>query len=241
MKQSYMPWQILLAGALTTQVACADGADSIQILRNQVPDEGCVIPVGSSDEFQPRGRIDVTASSGYLFTPLVQSLVEEVESASRLVFVEGANVDISFVGNPPDAGVISSLNANNLLQFRQPFSGSIEPGGQSSFAFDVVPRQVLDALEDHVTSDNPVQLSVDIVIVGSLGGSGVDSNTFKYPVEVCSGCLTNVLGACDAIPEGVEVRTGGVCNTLQDGVLDCCSNADGSLTCPAVPIVPPPV
>lgn len=232
MKQSQVPWRILLAGVLSTTVGCAaEGAESIQILRNQAPGDECVIPTDTGGEFQPRGRIDVAAGSGYLFTPLVQSNVEPSESAGRWIFVEGADVSLEFVGANAPSG-----DFGDLLNFRSLFSGSIEPGGVSTFAFDVVPKQLLSQLTVNV--DDPLQVVASIELVGTLDGSDVESNTFNYPVEICNGCLTNVLGACLGLDESIDIRLGGVCQTLQDGVIDCCTDDAGGLVCPAVPIVP---
>jgi hypothetical protein len=230
MKQSQM-WKVLLAGVLMTSVACVDGAESIQILRNQLPTDGCVVPTSADGEYQSFGRIDIASQVGYLFTPLIQSNAEAVDETTRLVFMKGANVDISF----PSGG--GEGTADDLLHFRQPFSGSLSAGGVLTPSFDIVPKQTLDTLT--VNAGGFLQLSVDVAAVGDLDGSEVTSNTFTYPVEVCSGCLTNVLGDCDGLDlSGVTVRTGGVCNVLQDGIMDCCSAPDGSLTCPAVAIVP---
>jgi hypothetical protein len=231
MKQSQVPWQILLAGVLSTTVACAaEGAESIQILRNQLPAEGCEIPLDTSGAFQPRGRIDVAAGSGYLFTPLVQSNVEPSMGAGRWVFVEGADISLEFVGANAPSG-----SFGDLLNFRSLFSGSIEPGGVGTFAFDVVPKQLLGMLTVNV--DDPLQVVASVELVGTLDGGDVRSNTFNYPIEICNGCMTNVLGACLGLT-ATEISSGGTCQTLQDGVLDCCTDEAGALVCPAVPIVP---
>ena len=197
-----------------------------------------MISTSNTGEFQPRGRIDVAAGSGYLFTPLVQSKAEAADNADRLVFIEGADVKLESVHGDSN-GVLSGLDGA-LIDFRTLFSGSIEPGGFGSFAFDVVHKDVLTALAGTVNPDNPVQILASVSIVGTLDGSDVSSNTFKYPIEVCDGCMTTILGACDAIPEDTDAKQGGVCQPLQDGLLDCCTAGDGTLVCPAVPVVPDP-
>jgi hypothetical protein len=242
MKQSHIAWKLLLAGTLSCQVACtADGAESMQIIRNQLPGEGCEISTTESGAYQPRGRIDVSSVNGYRFTPLVKSfaVIPENENTLRRIFVEGANVDIVFQGsNQPTLGA----GLENSINFRAPFSGSIEAGGSTAFDFDIVTRELLADLVDDVTPESPVQIQASITVVGELDGDGIESNTFKYPVEVCDGCMTNQLGPCLGLSDEVEYSTGGVCNTKQDGALDCCTAEDGSLTCPAVAIpIPDPV
>lgn len=238
MKQWHTAWKLLLVGGLTSQFGCtADGAESIQIIRNQLPDEGCVIPTVADGPYQPRGRIDVNSPNGYRFTPLVQSFAEENDNSMRRTFINGANIDISFAGsNTP----VVSAGLENSIKFRTLFSGSIAASGSTSLDFDIVTRELLADLVDDVTPTNPVQIVASVTIIGELDGDGIESNTFTYPVEVCDGCTTNVLGLCSELDPALEISTGGVCNTLQDGVLDCCTEADGSLTCPAA-IPPEPV
>lgn len=239
MKLSNIPWKLLLAGSLTCQVACtADGAETLQLLRNQLPADGCVVPIDSTGPFQPRGRIDVSSNQGYRFTPLVQNVAIANENSMRRIFVDGANVDIEFVGaNAPDPASFQ----DNYINFRSPFSGSIAAEGLTSFDFDIVSRELLADLASAVTPTSSVQLIASVTIVGDLDGDTVESNTFSYPVEICDGCMRNVLGPCLGLSETLEISGGGACNSNQDGILDCCTAGDGSLTCPAVPIAIDPV
>ena len=236
MKQSQIAWKLLLAAGLTFQLGCtADGADPIQILRNQVPGADCVIPTDSAGAFLSRGIIDVNSTGGYLFTPLVLSDAEANEVAARRFFAEGADVDIEFVGaNIPTV----SGGLESSISFRTLISGSIDASATSTFAFEIVSPALLADLVDDVTPTNPVQLVASVKLVGNLEGNDVESNTFNYPVEVCSGCLTNVIGACEGLEE-TDISSGGACNPAQDGITDCCTAPDGSLTCPAVPIIAP--
>jgi len=238
MKLSNISWKLLLAGSLTCQVACtAEGAESMLLLRNQQPTEGCQISVNPTGAYQPAGRIDVSSAQGYRFTPLIQNLAQSNMNSMKRIFIEGANVDIEFLNaNPPTVGA----GLENSINFRAPFSGSVESNGFTTFDFTIVTRELLADLADDVTPTNSIQLSANITIVGELDGDSVESNTFKYPVEVCDGCMRNVLGPCLGLDEGLAISQGGVCNTNQDGQLDCCTAADGSLTCPAIeiPIIP---
>ena len=238
MKKSHTLYQILLAGALSAQVACVDAAESIQILQNQVAGEGCVVGTDKST-FQARGRIDVNATGGYLFTPLVENSAVSSQSATRRVFVEGANVDIEFPGGEFSTDDFDAA----LVSFKKPFSGSIDPGASNTFAFEVISKKLLDDMATAgLAEGSPVEVIAKVEIVGTMDGSGLSSNVFSYPIEVCNGCLTNVVGDCTDLPTELEIRTGGTCQTLQDGVLDCCVKSDETMSCPAVAeIVPEPV
>lgn len=234
MKQRYIPWHLVLGGLVAAQAGCVDAADPLRILRNQSPDPGCIVSDSTSGIFLPRGQIDVAAASGYLFTPVVTNEAESTTTVDRLVFLEGANVDLLFTD--PDfysEGELSTFKDEGLTYFIQPFSGSIEAGGSAGFAFEVIPKALLDNIAGKLGEGESTQIIAAVEMVGEINGNEVSSNVFKYPIQVCNGCLTNVLGSCDALPEG-EIRTGGTCQALQDGVVDCCTEADGSLTCPAV-------
>ncbi len=237
MKLLNTTWKLLLAGSLTSLIGCtADGAESLLILRNQVPEAvaegGCSVPTTPTPTFRSSGLIDVRSFNGYLFTPLVQNVAEETDNSSRRIFASGANVDISFEGaNPPTP----SAGLENSVSFRAPLSGSVGAGGLTAFAFEIITRELLADLVDDVTPTNPVLLTANVTIVGELDGDTLESNIFRYPVEVCDGCMRNVLGPCLGL-EAENIAVGGACRTNQDGVLDCCTAEDGSLTCPAVPI-----
>jgi hypothetical protein len=208
----------------------------MQVLRNQQPSEGCDISVDPSGPFQPRGLIDVSSTQGYRFTPLVQNVAIANDNSMKRIFVEGANVDIEFVGsNAPDPAAFQE----NYISFRSPFSGSIEAEGFASFDFDIMSRELVAGLVGSVTPTSSIQLIASVTIVGELDGDGIESNTFKYPIEVCDGCMQNLIGACLGLDPTTEIAGGGACNPLQDGVIDCCTGDGGELVCPAVPIIPP--
>ena len=72
----------------------------------------------------------------------------------------------------------------------------------------------------------------EVVIRGDINGSTITSAPYLYPITVCNDCVVSNLGACP-LPSGVDVRTGNGCNPFQDGVVDCCTDADNRLVCPA--------
>ncbi len=231
MKKNYTLLAIL-AAAFTTQAGCVDAGESLRILRNQSPTEGCTISP-TSTEFLPSGVIDVAANNGYLFTPIVENRATATEPGQRLAFVDGADVRLKFTEGFYDAARITSLADEGLSRFHQPFSGSIDAGGVSTFLFEVIPWPMLQDMAPKLAPQESTRVTVEVEIKGTIDGSGVGSPTFTYPIVVCNGCLTNVLGSCATLPE-VDISTGGMCQTLQDGVADCCTRSDGDLACPAV-------
>ncbi len=221
-----------LAAAFTTQAGCVDAGESLRILRNQAPTEGCTVSP-SSVEFLPSGVIDVAANNGYLFTPIVENRATASEPGQRLAFVDGADVNLKFTEGFYDAGRITSLADEGLSRFHQPFSGSIDAGGSSTFLFEVITWPMLQDMAPKLAAGESTRVTVEVEIKGTIDGSSVGSPTFTYPIVVCNGCLSNVLGSCASVTQ-VDIRTGGMCQTLQDGVEDCCTDTGGGLVCPAV-------
>ncbi|MCP4446158.1 MAG: hypothetical protein GY811_12550 [Myxococcales bacterium] len=239
--QNYIPLSMLVMGAFASQTGCVDAADPLLILRNQAPGDSCTISDDVSADHLSSGRIDVLQIDevdGYLFTPLVENRAVWSERADRLAFFEAAVVRLKFADDFFSAGELSTLKADGLSHFTQPFSGSIAAEGQSHFIFEIIPKAMLEEMEGKLADDDSTRVTAEIEIRGSIEGSDVSSPTFTYPIVVCKGCLTNVLGACDELSDE-EIRPGGSCQIHQDGYVDCCTSDDG-LECPAVaPVVAP--
>jgi hypothetical protein len=68
--------------------------------------------------------------------------------------------------------------------------------------------------------------------VGAFDGtkSSVESDSFRFPIRVCDGCMTETVGMCPL--QGGGVSLGNPCNIAQDGFVTCCSTGAG-LSCPA--------
>ena len=221
--------QGLLVSALGLS-ACVDGGDTIQVLRNQLPQAGCLVPDSATATFMPRGRIESSAAGGYLFTPLIENRAVPNAAADRNVFVDGANVDLKFSDDLFSEAEIKAFNDSGLARFKQSFSGSIPAGGLASFAFEVLPKGLLDEIDNRLADGQSTQVVAQVEVLGTLDGGDIESNLFSYPIQVCKGCLIQNLGSCESIISE-EINTGGVCQALQDGILDCCTDAEGGLVC----------
>ena len=231
----FAAWSGLLA------TGCTEGGESFFIVQNQVPDTGCVVPSALTTNFISRGRIEATAAGGYLFTPVVQSLVEESATgqSDRVLFVEGADVTLSFQEGTFSEAEVGSLREAGLANFRQAFSGAVFPGSTTSFAFEIIPQPMLAELAGVIGAGGSTIVTAEVVMFGSLDGGDVEAQPFTYPIEVCDGCLRIDRGACAGLPADFEAATGGTCQLLQDAALDCCTDSTGTLVCPAVPETPP--
>ena len=222
-----------LAALAAATGGCTDAGGSFFIVQNQIPGDRCLISPTAGDA-RPRGRIDVQASDGYLFTPVVESRVESTPATmnSRVIAVEGADVDVTFLDGLFSSSEESQLRDDRLTRFSQPFSGSVFPGSSSSFGFIILPAALLDRIADKLGDGDSTQVVADIVVFGQMNDGDVESDPFRYPVDVCNGCMLVDRGPCADLATGFEASPGGVCNLLQDVPLDCCSEG-GAQVCPA--------
>jgi hypothetical protein len=221
--------------------ACVDtSADSgLRIVANSAPGDLCVVDPSSST-FRDDGVIEAGSFFGYLLTPIVANdlvTIGDELTTPKTIYVTHARVDIDFY----DPNFANLPVDRGLVHFQVATSGSIEPnGGRLGLSFEIVPVDLLYAIGQQLgPASNGVPpprttLDVSVQMVGTHGGDEVVSNVFRYPVEVCVGCLSSYVGECVNLPAAFEARTGGVCNTDQDGVLDCCTDSTG-VVCPAAP------
>ncbi len=229
--------------ALALTACVENNADSgFTILRNLAPAEGCVVDPQAT-EFRSSGQIEVAAVRGYYLTPVARNDLAVAGSATetqQTVFVEGAQIEIEFYDRDFfTAEEQTQFRTDGLTRFTVPTSGSIDPdGGVATFGFEVVPPALLRAIDAKLPDFVPgaaapsTLLDVRVQLVGIRAGSSIESNRFRYPVEVCDGCLSDDAGACDALPSDFSGGEGGACNLEQDAVLSCCT--EGTVTiCPA--------
>lgn len=212
------------AAAIAASACTSEGGAGFFIVQNQDPDEGCTIPTDVGSGFLSSGIIDSNASSGYLFTPVVQSLFSPSETGDvdHVIFVQGADVALEFPGG----------DFSNRSAVRQMFSGAIFPGSTTSFGFEIVPADLLGEIGGTLGPGQRTNVRAEINMFGNADGEPVDAEPYWYNVEVCNGCLMEVLESCD-IPDGYTIRTGGACQMLQDGVVTCCMDDTLGLLCPA--------
>lgn len=226
----------LILGAAGAAGCVNNEADApMRIMRNIAPGEGCVVDP-SSGAFFDDGIIDSQSRIGYVFTPEVRNdltLIDGESSVPKIIFIEGANVDITFY----DTELFPRSDFSpELLSFVTPTSGSIEPaGGTAGFSFEIVPAALLEEMTPTLEAQPPghvTTLDVSVQMFGTKGGGNVESNIFRYPVQVCYGCMVELLGPCDLLDPSFVGSDGGECNMLQDQILQCCDGASGQV-CPA--------
>jgi hypothetical protein len=233
-----MRWSIHRTAALALFVFAAgcvgSGDETVVILQDQAPQAGCVVAAGIGSTFIGSGLIDTASAQGYVFTPIAQNFATATaeNEHQHIAFVTGADVDISFA----DDTLTSKYAKDGVTRFEVPYAAMIAPGGTASMAFEIVPHSLINQLGAELSAPSDrVLLLVDVQLVGTLNNGDFNSQTFRFPVEVCSGCLAQSVGACSSLSTSfMPVNEGGNCNPLQDAPVDCCSNDTGGFVCPAV-------
>lgn len=220
---------------------CANNGDEgMTVLNNTaVAGDQCTLTGDPSQPFKSHGEIFALSPYGYTLTPLITSRITvgtDGDPLQRTIFLKGADVTLTVKAISVRTG--SSFNVTQpesvLGQFSVLFAGSLAPSGSVNVGFDVItPSQIAQVVQmsgaNLSTSDLNAEVLAEVEIIGEMGGDEVRSNTFAYPISVCTDCVVNYTGEC---PAAGTVRQGNPCNIYQDGDVDCCSDADGSLICP---------
>ncbi len=226
-------------------VACVDSGDEgMFILNNTAVSDTCSLSGSPDQPFISHGTIYFGSTVPYQLTPLVQSRLAASttggDDASRTIQFRGANVTLTLkaMSIEDSAGNITTTQSNKELgKFSSLFAGALPPGGSVNVGVDIVPPETMRSLAqmsgaDLTTGGFKAEVVAEVVILGDINGKSITSSPYVYPVTVCDDCVANNLGTCP-LPMGTDVRTGNACNPFQDGIVDCCTDADGGLVCPA--------
>ena len=233
---------LLLAGTALASAGCGLPPHQFFIVQDQVPSAGCVINTDAM-LYRGQGVLDVrlvsgTASEAYGVFPLVRNDLPAPaagEASTNSIELDGFDVDVEPVGTLPAAtdALMQSLAGGNLVHFRLPWSGVLEPGGGLKAAHVAaihaeLARRIRDA-GDLRASGSYIELAARIRVSGDRSGS-VESDPFTFPIRVCDGCLIASVQSCPL--SAAPANPGNVCNVAQDDAVDCCLDG-GTLTCPA--------
>jgi hypothetical protein len=190
-----------------------------------------------------QGQLSTSSpTTGYVFTPLLQSKLVAVmnqDPALKTITIQGARVDLAFlqVETISPTGVATPITPNvatNDIHFQVFAGAALAPMGTANISAQIVPWEVIPQLTagvDLKADKFHALIDAHVTFFGLEGGSEIDAEPFDYGVTLCNDCVVNVLGACPST--GMAPRPGNPCNPFQDGIVDCCTEASGALTCPA--------
>jgi hypothetical protein len=239
---------LLLAVGLA---ACGRIPGQFEILQNQVPQPGCVIPATEGNVYRGDGTLDLAlvqpgATSAYYVFPLVKNNLPGSTGDgpdANEIDVKSFAVDISPYqqGTVPPAvqALFNNLNSSPgsndhaLLHYSLPWAVTIGSGGSvaativGAFPVDLAIRVL--ATGEVGVSPTSMLVNLRIRVFGTTNTQTVESDPFDYPLYVCAGCLIANVAPCPFTSS--PGNTGNECNIAQDSYVDCCSLND-ELICP---------
>ncbi len=235
-----MKTRLLTAAAFIFAIAtgsCAENSSSLVIIQNQPPKKGCEASNSVSDTFLSHGILDLGASR-FGITPqyfgwfvLENNLRSTVEdNGIELNKVEITKAKIQF--HPAQAGEDLEYTQYGDYSFV-----TVAPGETRTIQVNLIPPNVAERL--NVPEGKFIEAYVKLQVVGERGGTSIESNTIRFPVTLCNGCLIKNIGYCDSATFPDPLAEGHSCNQSQDEPLDCCQDpqaqgADVTYRCPAV-------
>jgi len=212
---------------------CSADYPSLYIQQNQVPEAGCRVP-GQRVDAIGQGFLDVSGGSnlGYIFTPLVvNGLRMGTTTTQHIMFLAGADIEILPTGAARSVELVNTLAALDQAKRVALVSGSIAAGGSQGLAITIIDGEQAATMDTFLSPGETVGVVVRVSIKATVDGADITGLPFDYPVILCSGCATVDLGPCAALAQGFEGTSGGTCNPLQDGIIQCCDNFT---VCPAM-------
>jgi hypothetical protein len=239
-------WAAVCGSALIA--GCGDES-RFYIVQNQVPlaaNGSCSIPAGRGQQYAGDGVLDValvspTAVSAYDMYPLLQNDLPRSGAggveANRL-FVKGFRVrlELDAAAPAPARQVFDALAADETarrnLAFEEPWSGTVDPGGgviaTGVHAFPGELARRLAAAKVFEAAPT-VRVFATVQALGAREQGDLTTPEFRFPINVCAGCLVSQLGPC---PVAARTHNGNACNLAQDDAVDCCTS-DAGMICPA--------
>ena len=229
----------LLLGVWLALAGCAENSASLVIVQNQAPEDGCDASNDVADNFLSHGILDVGAAR-YGITPQyivwlvlennLQSTVESHGIELNQVEITEAHIELSLAQAGGDLG-------SEFTKFADYTFVTIPPDESRSVQVNVIPPNVAQRLT--VAEGQFIEAVARVQIIGERGGTEIASNTVKFPITLCYGCLVENIGPCDTATFPDTIEEGHTCNLSQDEFLHCCQdpNAAGSdnpYRCPAV-------
>ncbi len=226
---------LLVAGA------CVQETPAIFIVQNSALDPSCEPSKTATGEVLGAGRMDLTVARSYRMNLLVENLMGSSAEASlggggaagtyegnRVTFT---NALVSIQG--PENGLQVALPTDQAI----PISGTLEPNTSTVVEMDVIGNALGSQLAAAITRRGTiVPLTVTVRFEGvTTSGTDVESNSFRFPMEVCRGCLLDFppeaddpdYEQADCLAEQTEsTSTEELCFPGQDEPLDCrvCQN-----------------
>jgi hypothetical protein len=216
--------------------ACADNQESLLVLRAPAwTSEDCVVDAGQTDSL-PFGTLDVTMATGYLMPAvLLNNLAKQTKNNAGVVTNEiqltDVDVDLSAPQAPELIDAVSAMDDSYVSFNVQLSTDSLLPQAKEGVLVEVIPQPTAKVLRDLLPGMYGPEAKVTVVATavfhatrsGNTSGKIgiIDARDFKFPVEVCQGCLVDCTSCPEEItcPDSTAMFVGGLCGNAQDAAI----------------------
>lgn len=222
--------QSILAASMAIGVlGCAENESTLFIGGVVKIGSDCAYPNGGEDNLLlPRGVYDVGFAGSYQAGLLVGNQMNARGQKSRArtetsrILLEGAEVSLSV----PAGGAL-------MPPFSSPGAGFVDVVGGEGAGYGVLPVVLLPSpksAEEAFAALDAGYVIAEVRAFGkTLGGKEVESNAFKFPIDVCAGCLVTFGSADVELNANNEV----VCRQAgtEEGSAPCLWGQDEAVSC----------
>lgn len=219
----------VLAGAFGSVMGCADNESTLFIKGVAKIGDDCTYSSDGADGFLARGVYDVGFHGSYQAGLIVGNQISGRGSEARSrtetssVVLEGAEVRLF----KAEGGAFKDA-------FSAPGAGFVEASGGEAASFGVLSVVLLPKLkkEEVTPALETGYIIAEVKAFGrTLGGQEVESGTFRFPIDICEGCLVSFSevepnSALETVCRSTaEAKS--VCLLGQDDVIGCsaCMNS----------------
>lgn len=217
---------LLAAGGALISSACVNNESSLFVREClAVPRDTCLATPTTNAAFYSSGSVDAAYRGSYVCAAMIENQMVEVGSATQLrtetsrISVYEAEVQV--LTNDPNS-------PQTIAEYTVPVSSFVDPGNGTDPGLSVAFVTLLDnatmqKVAKQAGGRGTYQVVTSTVLHGrTLGGIELQSNTFKFPIDVAVG------GSCQAAP-GMPCASSGMassslptdCELGQDEPVDC--------------------
>lgn len=205
---------LVVAGA-SLLGACAEQPTMMVIKGAAAANDDCTVSQ-NPDVFRSQGVLDISLANGYLLSPAIENVAPASGSngaASQMMQMNtrgGVFTGLDVEGNgiivesaKVDFDVLADLPGVDLGGFDVPVGGALVPpnGGTAAVSVQVMNDFHVEQLRGVIAPGQSALVVVELKMKGiTTSDTTVESNTLRYPISVCNGCL--VPDSCD----GLEVQ-----------------------------------
>lgn len=205
----YTRFQSLRAGAaflgacaLTGLTAGCDNPEtSLTIVQIQPLGSNCTVSTSES-EFMTRGIVDVAIARRYTLYPLVSNNMIDLTNAKGYSDGDGRQDTHAVRLKEVSYSIKGEIEGLDTTSFTQKISGTIPVQSQSVVGFNILSSELIKQIREANfqtilgSSFSATTGSADVTISFSIKGETLDGNeveteTYSFPLEICSGCLIN--------------------------------------------------